>query len=71
MFYVWLDGHDMRIIEADGVRVSLIARIGHRLTKSLRQTDTEEYPIEMLSLSVAQRYSVLVTARNDTDLNYA
>lgn len=24
MFYVWLDGHDMRIIEADGVRVSRV-----------------------------------------------
>ncbi|KAL8286981.1 hypothetical protein RQP46_003987 [Phenoliferia psychrophenolica] len=52
MFYVWLDGHDFRIIEVDG-------------------TDTDEYAIDQLSLSAAQRYSVLVTARNDTDLNYA
>ncbi|KAK4701689.1 iron transport multicopper oxidase, partial [Phenoliferia sp. Uapishka_3] len=51
MFYAWLDGHDMTIIEADG-------------------TDTEPYAVDHLSLSVAQRYSVLVTAKNDTSTNY-
>lgn len=51
MFYVWLDGHDMSIIEADG-------------------TDTDAYPVDHVSLSVAQRYSVLVTARNDTNSNF-
>lgn len=51
MFYVWIDGHDMSIIEADG-------------------TDTEAYPVDHVSLSVAQRYSVLVTARNDTNSNF-
>lgn len=50
-FYIWMDGHQMRVIEADG-------------------TDTEEYPVDYINLSVAQRYSVLVTARNDTDMNY-
>lgn len=40
------------------------------LTRALRlihsQTDTEEYSTDMLSVTVAQRYSILVTARNDT-----
>ncbi|KAH7105424.1 Fet3 protein [Auriculariales sp. MPI-PUGE-AT-0066] len=52
MFFFWIDGHDMRIIEVDG-------------------TDVEEYPTDLLTLTVAQRYSVLVTARNDTASNWA
>lgn len=51
MFHVWLDGHQMRIIEADGV-------------------DTQEKEVDVLPLAVAQRYSVLVTARNDTSQNW-
>lgn len=31
-------------------------------------TDTEESPIDLISVSAGQRYSVLITARNDTDL---
>ncbi|KAG8216479.1 Fet3 protein [Butyriboletus roseoflavus] len=50
-FYFWIDGHDMRIIEADG-------------------TDVQEYPTDMLSISVAQRYSILVQARNDSSSNW-
>ncbi|TFY82857.1 hypothetical protein EWM64_g1163 [Hericium alpestre] len=50
-FFFWIDGHEMRIIEADG-------------------TDVEESPSDLLSLTVAQRYSVLVTARNDTNANW-
>ncbi|KAF9809804.1 hypothetical protein IEO21_07247 [Rhodonia placenta] len=46
-FFFWIDGHDMTIIEADGI-------------------DTEPYPIDMINLGVAQRYSILVKARNDT-----
>ncbi|KAG6900240.1 hypothetical protein C0993_001059, partial [Termitomyces sp. T159_Od127] len=34
-------------------------------------TDVEESPIDLISLTVAQRYSVLVTARNDTKANWA
>ncbi|KAG2148442.1 Fet3 protein [Suillus cothurnatus] len=34
-------------------------------------TDTQPQPVDMLSVSVAQRYSVLVTARNDTSSNWA
>nr|AHD24915.1 putative laccase 2 [Flammulina velutipes] len=52
MFFFWIDGHDMRIIEVDG-------------------TDIEESPVDLISLTVAQRYSVLVTARNDTNANWA
>ncbi|KAJ7098323.1 Fet3 protein [Mycena epipterygia] len=52
MFFFWIDGHDMRVIEVDG-------------------TDIEEFPIDLLTLTVAQRYSVLVTARNDSTANWA
>lgn len=34
------------------------------------QTDVEESPTDVLSLTVAQRYSVLITARNDTTSNW-
>jgi iron transport multicopper oxidase len=51
MYHFWLEGHDMRIIEADGV-------------------DMQELPVDLVSISVAQRYSVLVTARNDTSENW-
>ncbi|GAA5870405.1 hypothetical protein JCM8547_004024 [Rhodosporidiobolus lusitaniae] len=51
MWFAWIEGHDMRVIEVDGV-------------------ETEEYPVDYLTLSVAQRYSVLVTARNDTSSNF-
>ncbi|TFK41495.1 Fet3 protein [Crucibulum laeve] len=33
-------------------------------------TDVEESPIDLISITVAQRYSVLVTARNDTSSNW-
>ncbi|KAF7291853.1 Fet3 protein [Mycena indigotica] len=52
MFFFWIDGHDMRVIEVDG-------------------TDIEEFPIDLVTLTVAQRYSILVTARNDTNANWA
>ncbi|KAL5524740.1 FET3_1 [Sanghuangporus sanghuang] len=52
MFFFWIDGHQMRIIEVDGV-------------------DTEEMPVDLLSLTVAQRYSILVTALNDSTANWA
>jgi iron transport multicopper oxidase len=35
------------------------------------QTDIQEAPIDLLSVTVAQRYSILVTARNDTSANWA
>ena len=72
MFYAWLDGHQMRLIEADGVRPFPSARPKLLLLIAFaRQTDLDEFPVDYLSLSVAQRYSVLVTARNDTSSNFA
>jgi len=50
-FFVWLDGHDMKVIEVDG-------------------TDVDEFPVDFLSIAVAQRYSVLITAKNTTDSNF-
>ena len=40
-------------------------------TELYTQTDVAESPIDVLSITVAQRYSVLVTARNDTSSNWA
>jgi iron transport multicopper oxidase len=40
-----------------------------QLTPMFTQTDVEESPIDLLTVTVAQRYSVLVTARNDTSLS--
>ena len=41
------------------------------LVTRLFQVDTEEMPVDLLSLSVAQRYSILVTALNDSTANWA
>lgn len=43
----------------------------HPADRTALQTDVEESPIDLISLTVAQRYSVLVTARNDTSANWA
>lgn len=48
MFYFWIEGHQMEIIEVDGV-------------------DTQAFPVDHVSISVAQRVSVLVRAREDAD----
>jgi iron transport multicopper oxidase len=50
--WFWIDGHDMRIIEVDGVNV-------------------EPFEVDVLQIAVAQRYSLLITARNDTSSNWA
>jgi iron transport multicopper oxidase len=52
MFSVWIEDHEMRVIELDGVY-------------------TEEYPVQGVELTTAQRVSVLVTAKNSTDKNFA
>lgn len=74
-FFFWIDGHDMRIIEVDGVRASHSCFTASLviLTCILHlQTDVQESPIDLISITVAQRYSVLVTARNDsTPQNWA
>lgn len=69
-FFFWIDGHEMRIIEVDGVSLHLysVEPVDPFLAF---QTDVQESPIDVLSVTVAQRYSVLVTARNDTSSNWA
>ncbi|CZT07469.1 probable iron transport multicopper oxidase FET3 precursor [Rhynchosporium agropyri] len=50
--YLWFEGHNMTIVEVDGVF-----------------TDPAE--ASMIYLSAAQRYSFLLTTKNDTSTNYA
>lgn len=50
--YLWFEGHNMTIIEVDGIY-------------------TEEAEAEMLYVSAAQRYSFLLTTKNETDSNFA
>lgn len=50
--YLWFEGHNMTIIEVDGVY-------------------TEEVEASMIYVSAAQRYSFLLTTRNDTTQNFA
>ncbi len=52
VFHVLMQGHDMQIMEADGVEM-------------------EPFPVDLLTVAVAQRYSVLVEAKNASDTNYA
>ncbi|KAJ3386914.1 ferroxidase fet3 [Lobulomyces angularis] len=51
MFAFSIDGHDLEVIEVEGV-------------------DTNKLTVQTLELSAAQRYSVLVKAKNTTDTNY-
>ncbi|KAF9989990.1 ferroxidase fet3 [Mortierella antarctica] len=51
MFHFYIDGHDVDIIEVDGVEV-------------------ERRTVKTFPISAAQRYSVLVTAKNETSVNY-
>lgn len=50
--YFWIEGHNMSIVEVDGVY-------------------TEPMTASMIYLTVAQRYSFLVTTSNDTSVNFA
>lgn len=50
--YLWFEGHNMTIVEVDGVY-------------------TEEAEAEMIYVSAAQRYSFLLTTKNETKTNYA
>ncbi|PRP75518.1 ferroxidase, multicopper oxidase [Planoprotostelium fungivorum] len=51
MWYVWLEDHDMKIIEIDGVEVT-------------------RHPAKVVDLSVSQRVSVLIKAKNTTSFNF-
>jgi iron transport multicopper oxidase len=67
--YVWFEGHTMRIVEGMPER-------GCRLLPLLTNTTvdgiyTEPTEAEMIYVTAAQRYSVLVTAKNDTTSNFA
>ena len=50
--YFWIEGHEMRIVEVDGVW-------------------TEPGKADMIYITAAQRYSLLVTAKNSTSRNFA
>lgn len=50
--YLWFEGHNMTIVEVDGVY-------------------TEEAEAEMIYVSAAQRYSFLLTTKNETQSNFA
>jgi len=50
--YLWMEGHNMTIVEVDGIY-------------------TEPTEASMIYVTVAQRYGVLITARNDTSSNFA
>ena len=50
--YFWIEGHNMTIIEVDGVY-------------------TEPAETDMIYLTAAQRYGVLITTRNDSSSNFA
>jgi iron transport multicopper oxidase len=50
--YIWFEGHNMTIVEVDGV-----------------YTDGAE--AQIIYVAAAQRYSVLVTTKNETTTNYA
>lgn len=49
--YVWFEGHNISIVEVDGIY-------------------TQPAVADMIYLSAAQRYSFLLTARNDTSANF-
>jgi iron transport multicopper oxidase len=72
-FFFFIDGHNMTLIEADGVR-SNDYPLGFEdmlMLISLYKTDIQASPIDGITITAAQRYSVLVTARNDTLHNWA
>ncbi|GJJ10822.1 hypothetical protein Clacol_005050 [Clathrus columnatus] len=57
----------LRIINTSAFSAFFFWIDGHDMTLiEVDGTDIEEFPISLVSIAVAQRYSVLVTARNDT-----
>lgn len=67
MFLVGLDGHSFKVIELDGVRLSINTLRQQSHAFVYFQVVTEPYDATVVPLSVAQRASLLVTARNDTE----
>jgi iron transport multicopper oxidase len=50
--YVWFEGHNMTIVEVDGVY-------------------TDQAEADLIYIAAAQRYSFLLTTKNDTSANFA
>ncbi|KAK9453135.1 Cupredoxin [Dipodascopsis uninucleata] len=50
--YIWFEGHNMTVVEVDGIYV-------------------EPYVTDRIYITVAQRYTVLITTKNETSTNYA
>lgn len=68
MFYVGIGGHNISVIELDGVSFGDEDCSARSTDPSYpSQVVTQPYPAEVVPLSVAQRASFLVTARNDTE----
>ncbi|KAF9003375.1 Fet3 protein [Cyathus striatus] len=62
----------LRIVNTSGFAAFFFWIDGHDMRIiEVDGTDVQESPIDLISLTVAQRYSVLVTARNDTNSNWA
>ncbi|KAH9958044.1 ferroxidase [Russula dissimulans] len=62
----------LRIINMSAFTAFFFWIDGHNMTIiEADGTDVQESPIDILSITVAQRYSVRVTARNDTSSNWA
>ncbi|KAF8067721.1 Fet3 protein [Lyophyllum atratum] len=62
----------LRIVNTSGFAAFFFWIDGHDMRIiEVDGTDVEESPIDLISITVAQRYSVLVTARNDTSANWA
>lgn len=61
----------LRILNTGAFAMFFLKIDGHQM--SVVETDgttVEPYPVDSLTITVAQRYSVLVTARNDTSSNF-
>lgn len=67
MFAFWIDGHRMDIVR----RPHRPRDLTHHVQIEVDGINVETHPVDVLSLSVAQRYSVLVTARDEADANWA
>lgn len=68
-FYFSIDGHEFDIIETDGVSGNSLFLYACG-TNTIRQAYTEPYRAKNAYLTVAQRMSILVKAKEKTDLNY-
>lgn len=62
----------IRVINMAALSMFYVAFDQHQMQViEMDGVDTEPYEIDVLTAAVAQRYSVLVTAKNETGTNYA